>query len=176
MQRCRATLGSTLPHWPHLERVNCFARADTPPPCVHPKPTTSGAPWNLLGLCSLHTSLAARAACHHAEGLPPTRHGPKQAPTSRCASPRLIRPELVPVDARAPARRAQPSARNCLCAAHHCHDTHCRELWLAMLLFRLYARAWAVKSPARDHGNGHSRRGSRPNSTKERERETVFIT
>ena len=94
------------------------SRDPNPPPCVHPKPTTPGVPWNLLGLCSLHTSLVARAACRHAAGLPPTRRSPKQEPTSGCASSRPSRPKLVSVDARAPARRAQPSARSCLRAAH----------------------------------------------------------
>ena len=45
-----------------------------------------------------------------------------------------------PADTRAPARRAQPSARNCLCAAHHCCDTHCRVLLLVMLLSQLHAQ------------------------------------
>ena len=32
------TLSSTLPRWPHLQRVDGFARADTIPPCAHRKP------------------------------------------------------------------------------------------------------------------------------------------
>ena len=102
------TLGSTLRRWPHLERVDCFARAATPPPSVHPKPCNRSrhcslrvlqpvigeraasphvpsagccrcdpkrprhaplllgivrTPLNQLGICSLQTIRAARAAC-----------------------------------------------------------------------------------------------------------------
>jgi len=38
-----ATLGSTLPLWPHLQQVDGFTRAETTPSCAHPKPTTPAA-------------------------------------------------------------------------------------------------------------------------------------
>ena len=52
-----ATLGSTLPRWPHLQRVDGLAPAETTPPCVHPQPTTPAA--RSLRACGL----AARAIC-----------------------------------------------------------------------------------------------------------------
>ena len=38
-----ATLGSTLPRWPHLQRVDGFARASTILLCAHPNPITPAA-------------------------------------------------------------------------------------------------------------------------------------
>ena len=42
------TLSSTLPRWPHLQRVDGFARADTIPPCAHRKPHCLHAPYVCL--------------------------------------------------------------------------------------------------------------------------------
>ena len=91
-------------------------------------------------------------------------HVDPTAPTDR-AGPIF---EQTPADARAPACQALPSARNCLRAAHCSHDTQRRALSTLSDIKSRLSGMGRGQSAARDHGNRHARRGSRPSVTKPR--------
>ena len=133
--------------------------------CAHTMGSTNTAVCAPAQLPRLHATLSSVL---HRHAVAPSRRSYRDSsllvdPYSMCASSLQVAHQqrievLQPACAAARRRRAYGLAARAVC----------RRPWPPREPKSDILEAWAVKIPARDHGNGHARRGSRPSATKSR--------